>query len=209
MQEHSPIRAAIFDLGGVVVDICEQAIRRRWADTLGLSPEQLPDPFADDDRYQLLERGEMSIEEYYRHMVGRMGRAMSFEDFLAGWNSLVVGPVAEMEPLLARLKRSLRLLALSNTNVAHAAVWRPMCAEALRHFERVFVSYEMGLRKPAPECFDKVLAYLGLQPGRVVFIDDSPAHVAAARRVGMKGIVAQDPEQIARELGRLGVELEV
>jgi len=96
-------------------------------------------------------------------------------------------------------------LATPPFRAAHDAVWRPRLADALRHFERIFVSYEMGARKPEPDCYRQVLDYLALDPAAVVMIDDSPENLRAARDLGMQTILANGPDQIAHELGRLGV----
>ena len=96
-------------------------------------------------------------------------------------------------------------MAVTNTNAAHTARWRVLYGRVLRHFERIFLSHEMGTRKPEPECFRQVLAYLEIPPGQVVFVDDAPENVAAAEALGMVGIVATDPPAVERRLGELGV----
>ncbi|HUU59943.1 MAG TPA: HAD-IA family hydrolase, partial [Phycisphaerae bacterium] len=110
--------------------------------------------------------------------------------------------------LLAQCRRFLRVVALSNTNAVHADVWRVRHADVLRHFERIFVSHEMGARKPEPECFRQVLEYLAVAPRRVVFIDDCAENVEAAVRLGMKGIVATGAVETARRLRDMGVPLD-
>ena len=41
---------------------------------------------------------------------------------------------------------------------------------------------------------------LGIEPARCVFVDDREKNVAAAREVGMRGIVFEDAAQLRREL---------
>ena len=205
---HNPhIQAAIFDLGGVIIDICPEAIPRNWAHALGTGAEEIIDPFRQDRRFEAMERGQMDIHDYHAHAVELIGRPLTFEDFLTGWNSLLKGPMPGIEPLLAELARHLRLVVLTNTNSAHDAVWRSRLADALQHFERVFVSYEMNARKPEPACFQQVLDYLALDPAAVVMVDDSPDNIAVAREMGMQTILAAGADQIARQFARLGVTL--
>jgi len=208
MKDDLPPQAAVFDLGGVIIEVSVEAIPRHWARALEVPLSEVLNPFLADVRYQLMERGEISMRQYHEHLVARLGRAMPFDDFVAGWNSLLRGLLPGVEELLARLCRHLRLVMLTNTNATHAAQWRVDQADVLRHFERVFVSYEMRARKPEPGCFRQVLEYLALEPPRVVFIDDAAENVAAAEGLGMKGIVAAGADQIAESLRAMGVPVE-
>jgi putative hydrolase of the HAD superfamily len=48
-----------------------------------------------------------------------------------------------------------------------------------------FVSCELGLAKPDAAYFSAILDTLGEAPERVLFVDDSPRNVAAARALGL------------------------
>jgi len=205
MSENVTIQAAVFDLGGVVIDVSVEAVMDYWARASGASPEELAAAAPGDTRHHLLELGEITIHDYHEHVVAMIGRPLSFEDFLAGWNSIFAGLVDGIEPLLAELAGRLRLVAFSNTNAAHADVFLPLYADALAHFERIFLSHEMGVRKPDPASFSPVLEHLSLPPGSVAFIDDRPGNVAAAEALGMRGIVADGAAAIARGLRQMGV----
>lgn len=53
------------------------------------------------------------------------------------------------------------------------------------HFDRTFYSSEIGVAKPDPAYFEHILGVLDLPAGQVGFIDDSPANIATARRLGL------------------------
>ena len=53
----------------------------------------------------------------------------------------------------APVKRRYRLLLLSNTNELHSRQFRGQFAEVLDRFDRLFLSHEMGLRKPDPRIY--------------------------------------------------------
>lgn len=207
MNENVTIQAAVFDLGGVVIDTSVEAVMDYWARASGASPEELAAAAPGDTHHHLLELGQITIRDYHEHIVAMIGRPLSFEDFLAGWNSILAGLVDGIEPLLAELAGRLRLIALSNTNAAHAEAFLPLYADALGHFERIFLSFEMGVRKPDPASFRQVLEYLDLPPAEVAFIDDGAENVAAADGLGMRGIVATGAAGIARSLRHMGVPL--
>jgi putative hydrolase of the HAD superfamily len=69
----------------------------------------------------------------------------------------------------------------------------------------VIDSSEVGVRKPDPAIFSLALRELGgIAPEHAVFLDDFPGNVAAARRLGMHGVlVEEDPSGALAELERL------
>jgi len=205
----SPIAAVIFDVGGVLIEVRSEDIPRQWAAASGADPAAVDRIYGSDTDYRRLERGEITLAQYHAHIVARIGRPMSYEQFTRGWCDVFGRVLPGVEALLSGLDDGLRLICLSNTNAWHAEIWRAKYAEMLGRFERVFVSYEMGSRKPEPACYQAVIDYLALSPEQIVFIDDKPKNVAAARLLGMQGVVAVDAEQIARDLDRLGVKLGV
>ncbi len=207
MTEDQQLQAAVLDLGGVVIDIAIESIARHWAQSAGLAEADVVAAMRADTRHQPFERGEITTADFYEHVVGLLGRRISFEDFDRGFNSIYLGLTAGIEPLLARLSKRLRLVALTNTNACHAAVWPGRFADVLTHFERIFMSHEMGVRKPEPAAYERVLAYLAAAPDRVVFVDDDERNVRAAEALGMKGIVAAGTDQLTRDLRQMGVSV--
>ena len=199
------ILAAVFDLGGVVVEVREERPARHWAASAGACERDVAWMYRDDTHYHLLECGKISMADYHEHIVARIGRPLSFEQFVAGWNTVIGDLMPGAEALLAALADQVRLIVLSNTNACHKNVWHPRLTGALKYFERVFLSHEMLVRKPEPASFKVVLDYLGLPAARVAFIDDNAENVAAARASGMKAILARGTESISSGLAELGL----
>lgn len=126
-------------------------------------------------------------------MRASLGVDLDDEAFLAGWNAVFVREIDEVVAALPRLARRLPLYVLSNTNQAHHAFFSRRYAGVLSHFRRVFVSHELGARKPEPRAFERVAREVGLPPGRILFFDDLPENVAGARAAGMPGVVVSSP----------------
>ena len=59
-------------------------------------------------------------------------------------------------------------------------------------FDRVFTSGAASMRKPEHDFYRYVLQEIQLSPEHVVFVDDKPENVAAARMLGIKGIVFEN-----------------
>lgn len=52
-------------------------------------------------------------------------------------------------------------------------------------FEKDYYSHLMGMRKPNADIFESVLAEQGLAIEETLFIDDSPQHIATAKKLGL------------------------
>jgi putative hydrolase of the HAD superfamily len=96
-----------------------------------------------------------------------------------------------------------RLALLSN--MPAAMVRHFAAAQWTRYFEKLFFSSSMRLTKPGEEIFARVLTELGADPGRVVFIDDSPVNIETARRLGIDARLHGPETDLSRELKRLSV----
>ena len=107
---------------------------------------------------------------------------------------------------------TLKSACLSNTNTRH---WRQMTESAevglpLMKLTWQFVSFRIGYMKPAPEIHRAVERESGLAPSQILFFDDNPANVAAAKACGWEAEVIDpsgddSPEQVMRSLRRRGL----
>jgi putative hydrolase of the HAD superfamily len=58
-----------------------------------------------------------------------------------------------------------------------------------RFFDLLVISAHVGSRKPEARIFEVALELLGIEAGGVLLADDAPENVAAARAMGMQGVV--------------------
>ncbi len=63
----------------------------------------------------------------------------------------------------------------------------------------------MGVRKPDPAIFLKVMSENGLKPDETVFIDDSLQHVEGARSCGIQAHLLQKGQEVADLLKTLSL----
>lgn len=107
--------------------------------------------------------------------------------------------------LLEALKPRYRLGALSNSNELH---WKRN-REELRiteMFEFALSSHQLGLCKPDPEIFKVALEHARVStPEAIMFFDDLPANVAAAKSVGLRAFEVRGVDSLRRRLAREGV----
>jgi putative hydrolase of the HAD superfamily len=70
-------------------------------------------------------------------------------------------------------------------------------------FSGIVISGEVQMMKPEPEVFVHLLSTFNLRAQECVFIDDLPANIESARRVGLQAIWFKDAAQCRRELDQI------
>ena len=107
-----------------------------------------------------------------------------------------------MLDLLDVLARSgLTLGLLSNIPPELAAEFRQRHAW-LDRFAVVGFSCRIGHVKPEPAAFDWCIRTLGVEPARILFVDDREENVRAARARGMQGHLFTGAATLAQSIGR-------
>ena len=197
--------ALLFDLGRVVLDIDFSRTLRHWARHAGCEPAQLSARFLRDDLYRRHEKGEISDEAFFAGLRSSLGIELSDTQFIEGWNAIFVGEMPGINQLLARAARRLPLYAFSNTNAPHVAYFSGKYAEVLCHFRKIFLSSTIGLRKPDAEAYDHVVQAIGVPAERIVFFDDLAENVRGASERGLKAVLVNSSDDVARTLQALGI----
>ncbi len=184
----------LFDFGGVLIDIdyaaTPAAMRRlsRAGSTIDFSQAHQAALF---DNF---ETGHLSPAGFRAGLRAAYDLDASDADLDAAWHALLLGVPAERLALVAELRHQGHQTALlSNTNALHIAEINRRLARqyGFTHgiadvLDRVFYSQEVGLRKPGEEIFRHVLREMNWRPQDVLFIEDSPQHVATARQLGLR-----------------------
>jgi HAD superfamily hydrolase (TIGR01509 family) len=201
------VRALLFDLGGVVMQIDFARAIRHWAGRSGRDADDLAARFGMDLAYERHERGEMDIAEYLAALRAALEVDLPDDDLLAGWNDIFLEPVPGMVELLTVAARRLPVFAFSNSNPTHQGVWEARFAEHLPVFQRVFVSSDLGLRKPDGAAFEAVGAAIGVPCEKVLFFDDTAENVEGARAVGMQAVHFRTADDARAALAVLGIEV--
>ncbi len=75
----------------------------------------------------------------------------------------------------------------------------------IHHFERLYLSHQIGHMKPEPEAFAVALDGMGLTPSEVLFLDDGLRNVEAAQSLGMVAHLAKGPAEVRHILSGYGI----
>lgn len=195
----------MFDLGGVLIDIDFDEVFRSWEKHSSLSMEDIRCRFSMDAAYQRHERGEIDATEYFDYLRDLLELDGSDEEITRAWNSIFVGEITSSMNVVNSAKRHLPCYVFTNSNPTHQAHWEASYPEVVRAFDRIFVSSELGIRKPDPDAFSTVAEAIGVSPGAILFFDDTDENIAGAREAGMQTVLVQTPSDIKQALVRIGV----
>ena len=114
---------------------------------------------------------------------------------------MVAGPLPDGVRLLRQVIGSgLPCYGLTNME-AETYPKRAARYDFLRCFTGTVVSGCEGMAKPDREIYELLLRRFGLDAATTLFVDDSPANVAAAADVGMEAMVYSGPEPVLARLG--------
>lgn len=203
MTEQNRPDAIIFDLGGVIIDIDFNRVFERWAQLSGHDALSIQQRFTTDDAYRQHERGELSPQQYFSYQRELHGLSLTDEQMLDGWNAIFGPEISGVQALIKRAIKVAPCVVFSNTNAAHQAYWAPALSETLSLFNQVFVSNELGLRKPEPESFHAVCAHLNVEPGNALFFDDTQENLDGARALGIESVKVSSPDDIDKRLSAM------
>lgn len=187
------VRAVLFDLGGVIVQL--DSIHS----VLGPSPldaDQLAERWILCEAVQQFERGQCGLDDFAAAVVAELSLQTTTEEFIERFRRFPQGMFPGAAELVASVPDGVMTGALSNTNALH---WqRQLDAEVVQGlFDKLYLSFQLGMAKPASDIFDHAVADLGLRAEQVLFIDDNQINVDGARSAGLRADRAYGPEQTA------------
>lgn len=183
------IKNIILDLGGVLFDLSYEKTIEEFG-KLGLS-----DAFSKAnqiDVFDKIEEGKISQAEFFDGINTLCGSDHNHEVIKKAWNIMLLGMPKNRIELLVLLKKKYRLFLYSNTNEIHIKkVWEIMekqlgIKNLDKHFDAVYLSNNLGIRKPKPEGFKHIIETNQLKGHETLFIDDSPQHVEGALKANIK-----------------------
>jgi FMN phosphatase YigB (HAD superfamily) len=200
IYENQTIDTIIFDLGGVILNIDYQLPVKAFK-KLGI--ENFNELFSQASQSNLFndyETGEISSDDFVNEIKKYLPENTSEAAIINAWNSILLDLPEERLFSLEKAAENHRIFLLSNTNALHIDSFNQYLINNLQlpslepFFETLYLSYEIGLRKPDLRIFEYVLQDAGLTPERTLFIDDSIQHIQAASELGIltKHLVNED-----------------
>ena len=183
------VKTLIFDFGGVIATISRDKAVAAFT-RIGLNDADARlDKYHQSGIFQALEEGKLD-EIGFRTELGRLcNRELSFEEVKKAWLGFFVEVPPAILKYLEELKKEYRILILSNTNpyVMSWACSTEFSSERkpLTHYaDRLYLSYQIGYTKPAPEIFRHLIDDSGICPEEALFVDDGASNVKKGEAFG-------------------------
>jgi putative hydrolase of the HAD superfamily len=194
-----PIRAVIFDMGGVILRTEKHEGRRKWETRLGLKEGELPRLVFESKASELASIGQQSEDDLWKHIQGALN--LSDEQMREFVPDFWAGDEVDHELLefIRELRPRYKTAILSNAY--STGRWAITEKFGLRDaVDELIISAEEGVAKPDARLYRIAAARLNVQPAEVVFVDDVLANVEGARAVGMNGVHFRNTAQAIAEV---------
>lgn len=157
--------------------------------------------------FKKFEKGKVTLDEYLNQVVFFKKRNFSrqdFKDFMFAQSRPFNSTLQILGKLAAEKKYRIATLNNESLELNNYRIDKFGLAE---YFECFFTSCYMGVRKPEPEMFDKVLHILHNDPQECLYIDDREENYQAANSHGINAVLLDDPENLAERLREYNIKI--
>jgi len=199
------IKALGFDLGGVVLASEQEKFYGYAAVALGVPVDNMKSSVW---KFQPeLERGNIQIEQFWQNVTADLGVAYDLQLDVPLWRSHYVEDSIINSQVLKWCddfrKRGYRVGLLSNTHEEHIQLNQNR--GIFEHFDTCLFSSRIHTRKPETEAYQALWQALGVEQQQLVFVDDRPENVAAAKTLGIQAIEYTNNQELFDNFKQLGV----
>lgn len=193
MKTNDKIKALIFDMGGVLVDLDIEDCKRAFKEDLGYYRiDDIIDPCHQKGIYGDLEEGTLSADEFRRLVLSESRPGARPEEVDKAMWHILVGIAPDKVELLKELSESYDLYMLSNNNSICLPRSKRIFADAgiplETTFKKCFMSFEMKALKPSESFYKAVIEQIGLPAQQMLFIDDSMTNVEGSVSAGLPAV---------------------
>lgn len=187
------IKALIFDMGGVLVDLDIEDCKRAFKEYIGYYKiDDIIDPCHQKGIYGDLEEGVLSGEEFRQIVLADSHPGALAEDVDRAMWHILTGIEPYKVEMLKNLSESYELYLLSNNNPVCLPRAKAIFEEAgiplESIFRKCFYSFEMKALKPSEKFYKAVVEEIGLPAENMLFIDDSQKNVDGAVSAGLPAV---------------------
>ena len=193
------IKNIIFDLGGIFIDIDFKKTENAFA-AIGITNfTEFFTQHSASPLFENLETGKITPEEFYEEFRKETNTTVTNDQIRDSWNALLGRFPVERLTSLEEIGFRYKIYLFSNTNIIHYHAFQQIYKECTGkdnfddYFIKAYYSHDLGLRKPYPESFTKLLALENLVAEETLFIDDTPKNIDGAKQAGLNAILVTAP----------------
>lgn len=181
------IKNLFIDLGDVLYEIDIKSTIEKYDQMR--EPGAPPVEFgknAQNKWFDLLDTGQVEIAEFAEGLKSSYQLTGTIEQIKQIWMDLLIGVIPGRVEAISQLAKYYNLALLSNTSRFHFEYYYPQCKSLFDQMDHLFVSFEMGLRKPDSAIYIQALEKMGWKAEETLFADDSKINIESAQKVGIK-----------------------
>ncbi len=195
------IRAIFFDFGGVIMRTEYQSPRQKLAERFNMDYDEIDKAVFGSDSARRASLGEITEEKHWAEIAKRFKQPASemqaFRDMFFGGDVIDRSLVETISSWRGKFQSGL----ISN---AWSGLREFITKEnVIDVFETVVISAEVGVVKPSAGIYELALKQANVKADEAVFVDDMPVNIEACEKVGMKGIMFNDPQESLKRLNQL------
>ena len=198
LNEKTMIEGIVFDLTGVLYEfqgpkciyelskgcVTESQFRQFWSENQGAIE---------------FTRGSIDKSTFAKEAIEFFSLECSNKEFINNYRDWFIGAYEGSLEIVKKLKDKFVVACLSNTNEIDVVRYREL--ERLSFlFDYCAFSNEIGFVKPELEAYQYVSKAMGIEPNRLLFLDDNETCVIGAQKAGFQAEVAYKPEGTIKAL---------
>ena len=197
------IKAIIFDLGNVIVNVDETNLYHKWAEGSGKNFGYVTDYYENSATRKDFEKGKFTPGEFYNKVVEEINLKMNFSEFKKAYCDIFTlnNDVAN---LIRKLKKNFRLILLSNTDILHFECIKKKY-KIINEFDDYVLSYKVHCRKPNPLIFMYAIKKSKALPFNCAYIDDIGEFIYVAKLMGIKAFQYMNFRKLKQDLSNAKV----
>ncbi len=199
------MKTLLFDLGGVLVDIDFQLAFDRFEKLSRLNHDEIKNRFRMDEAYRQHEVGKIDWTEYSAHLRNLFQLDANDDEIAIAWNSIFKHEITETTNIIKQLSADINCYMFSNTNLTHYNFWSNKYPQVVFLFRQIFISPELGLRKPDISAFEAISQSTNYSLNDFVFFDDTEENIDGAVNAGMDAVLVNSPHDVILKLRKLGL----
>lgn len=201
---HSRPKALIFDAGGVFLKFLDGfSVGHKFLAKCKIKEGEAVDFLLNSAVMKDYETNVISSGDFYKTIVKEYGYPDDYETFkkdFCGNIELDEEMFSFLQKLRCKYGGEIYFWMLSNINEIHYQYLRYRYPGLFSSFEKVFLSFEMGLRKPDLRIYEKVAKIGGVEAWRCLFIDDRAENCEGAKKARMNSILFEGLEKLKKSL---------